>query len=58
MGPHCSFCGTSTGPFAEGDGLFTVLMWASCQATRRSRPLELLADHDPGQPWLQWGFTL
>jgi hypothetical protein len=23
-----------------------------------SRPLELLADHDPGQPWLHWGCAL
>ena len=34
MGPHCSFCGTSTGPFREVEGLFTVLMCADCQAAR------------------------
>jgi hypothetical protein len=58
VGPHCSFCGTSTGPFREVEGLFTVLMCASCQAARRSKPLVLLADHDPGQPWLHWGCAL
>jgi hypothetical protein len=58
VGPHCSFCGTSTGPFREVEGLFTVLMCAGCQAARRSRPAELLADHDPGQPWLHWGCAL
>ena len=26
MGPHCSFCGTFTGPFSEVEGLFTVLI--------------------------------
>jgi hypothetical protein len=25
-GPHCSLCGTFTGPFSEVKGLFTVLM--------------------------------
>lgn len=55
MGPHCSFCGTSTGTFSEVEGLFTVPMRTRCQAARRSGPLELLADHDPGQPWLRWG---
>ena len=60
MGPHCSFCGTSTGPFREVEGLFTVLMCARCQAARTParRPLELLADHDPGEPWLKWGCPL
>jgi hypothetical protein len=54
VGPHCSFCGTFTGPFSEVEGLFTVLMCARCQATRRSSPAELLAHHDPGEPWLKW----
>jgi hypothetical protein len=36
VGPHCSFCGTSTGPFREVEGLFTVLMCAGCQAARSS----------------------
>ena len=50
MGPHCSFCETSTGPFQQVEGLFTVLMCADCQAS----PAELLAHHDPGEPWLKW----
>jgi hypothetical protein len=60
VGPHCSFCGSSTGPFREVEGVFTVLMCADCQAARSSssRPLELLADHDPGEPWLKWGCPL
>jgi hypothetical protein len=57
MGQRCSFCGTSTGPFREVEGLFTVLMCTRCQAARTParRPLELLAHHDPGEPWLKWG---
>jgi hypothetical protein len=60
VGPRCSFCGTSTGPFREVEGLFTVLMCADCQAARTVRPpvVELLADHNPGQPWLHWGSAL
>jgi hypothetical protein len=58
VGPHCSFCGTSTGPFQEVEGLFTVLMCARCQAARRGRPAGLLAHHDPGEPWLKWGCPL
>ena len=33
MAAHCSFCGSTDGPF-KVDGLFTVLMCADCQATR------------------------
>jgi hypothetical protein len=29
-----SFCGTTSGPFAKVEGLFTVLMCADCQAVR------------------------
>jgi hypothetical protein len=54
VGSHCSFCGTSTGPFSQVEGLFTVLMCASCQAVRHEGPAELLAHHDPGEPWLKW----
>jgi hypothetical protein len=53
--PYCSFCGTSTGPFSEVEGLFTVLMCADCQTARQASPPELFAHHDPGQPWLKWG---
>jgi hypothetical protein len=67
--PRCSFCGTSTGPFHQVEGLFTVLMCASCQVARRSspdvawpmtraempdRPAVLLAGYHPGEPWLKW----
>jgi hypothetical protein len=55
MGPHCSFCGISTGPFSEVEGLFTVLMCSRCRAIRHASLPELLAHHDPGEPWLQWG---
>ena len=55
MGPHCSFCGTSTGPFSEVEGLFTVLMCTRCRAIRHASLPELLAHHDPGEPWLKWG---
>ena len=53
MGPHCSFCGTSTGPFSEVEGLFTVLICIPCLAVRQAPAGKLLALHDPGQPWLQ-----
>jgi hypothetical protein len=55
VGPHCSFCGTSTGPFSEVEGLFTVLICIPCLAVRQAAAGQLLALHDPGQPWLQWG---
>jgi hypothetical protein len=58
VGPHCSFCGTTEGPFLAVEGLFTVLMCTGCQTARRGRPAELLADHDPGHPWLHWGCAL
>jgi hypothetical protein len=31
---HCSFCGSTSGPFAKVEGLFTVLMCTDCQAAR------------------------
>jgi hypothetical protein len=55
VGPHCSFCGTSTGPFCEVEGLFTVHICMPCLAVRQTSPGELLGFHDPGQPWLKWG---
>jgi hypothetical protein len=27
----------------------------ACQAAHRACPAGLLADYDPGQPWLHWG---
>jgi hypothetical protein len=58
VGPHCSFCGASTEPFQEVEGLFTVLMCASCQAARQASPTQLLAHHDPGEPWLKWTYSI
>jgi hypothetical protein len=55
VGPHCSFCGTFTGPFSEIEGLFTVLICMPCLEVRQARPDTLLGLYDPGQPWLQWG---
>ena len=34
MARHCSFCGSTSGPFSAVEGLFTVLMCADCQAAR------------------------
>jgi hypothetical protein len=58
MGPHCVFCGTSTGPFQQIEGLFTLLMCTGCQAARRTKPLELLADFDQGRARFHWGCVL
>jgi hypothetical protein len=54
VGPHCSFCGTSTGPFSEVEGLFTVLICIPCLEIRLAQPDTLLGLHDPGQPWEKW----
>jgi hypothetical protein len=53
--PHCSFCGTFTGPFSEVEGLFTVLICVPCLEVRQAQPDTLLGLHDPGDPWLKWG---
>jgi hypothetical protein len=55
VGPHCSFCGTFTGPFSEIEGLFTVLICIPYLEVRLARPDTLLGLHDPGQPWEKWG---
>jgi hypothetical protein len=55
VGPHCSFCGTFTGPFSEVEGLFTVLICIPCLEVRQAQPDTLLGLHDPGQPWEKWG---
>src|SRR5829696_2208135 len=34
MAGHCSFCGSTAGPFNTVGGLLTVLMCADCQAAR------------------------
>jgi hypothetical protein len=55
VGPHCSLCGTFTGPFSEIEGLFTVLICIPCLEVRLAQPDTLLGLYDPGQPWEQWG---
>jgi hypothetical protein len=55
VGPHCSFCGTFTGPFSEVEGLFTVLICIPCLEIRQAPVGELLAFYDPGEPWRKWG---
>jgi hypothetical protein len=71
VGSRCSFCGATSGPFLEVEGAFRLLMCGDCQAARggtrmatptsqaaTGEPTELLADHDPGQPWYHWGCAL
>jgi hypothetical protein len=57
VGPHCSFCGTFTGPFSQVEGLFTVHICIPCLEVRRVRPDTLLGLHDPGQPWDKLGLS-
>jgi len=38
VGPHCSFCGTFTGPFSEIEGLFTVLICIPCLEVLQAKP--------------------
>jgi hypothetical protein len=38
VGPHCSFCGTFTGPFSEIEGLLTVLICIPCLEVRLAQP--------------------
>ena len=51
VGPHCSLCGTFTGPFSEVEGLFTVRICIPCLAIHQAPAGMLLGLHDPGQPW-------
>jgi len=55
VGPHCSFCGTFTGPFSQIEGLFTVADLHPCLEVRLAGSHTVLGLHDPGQPWEQWG---
>jgi hypothetical protein len=52
--PHCSFCGTFTGPFSAVEGLFTVLICISCLEVRQAQPDTLPGLHDPSHLWEQW----
>jgi hypothetical protein len=61
VGPRCSFCGTSTGPFNEVGGLFPLLMCDACRAVRSApapEPTELVVLPDLAEPWLQYGCPL
>ncbi len=42
------FCGTSRGPFATVEGLFTVLICISCLEVRQAQPDTRLGLHDSG----------
>jgi hypothetical protein len=44
---HCSFCGTTSGPFATVEGLFTVLICIPCLEVRQAHPANRIGLHDP-----------
>ena len=45
---HCSFCGTTSGPFATVEGLFTVLICIPCLEVRQAQPDTRVGVHDFG----------
>jgi hypothetical protein len=45
---HCSFCGTTSGPFATVEGLFTVLICIPCLEVRQAQPDTRLSPHNHG----------
>jgi hypothetical protein len=45
---HCSFCGSTSGPFTKVEGLFTVLICIPCLEARQAQPDTRLGLHDPG----------
>jgi hypothetical protein len=45
---HCSFCGSTSGPFAKVEGLFTVLICIPCLEIRQAQPDTRLGLHGPG----------
>jgi hypothetical protein len=45
---HCSFCGSTRGPFTKVEGLFTVLICIPCLAVRQAQPDTRLGLHGPG----------
>jgi hypothetical protein len=52
VGPRCSFCATSAGPFGEFGRLFTVLMCAGCQVVRSGpapEPAQLVVHAEGGR---------
>jgi len=58
VGPRCSFCGTTDGPFLDVEAGLRLLMCPSCQAARGHGTAPLLAAYDPGQPYMQWTCAL
>ncbi len=50
MGPHCSFCGTFTGPCSKIEGLFTVLICIPCLEVRQAQPGTLLGLQSRASP--------
>jgi hypothetical protein len=46
---HCSFCSTTSGPFAKVEGLFTVLICIPCLELRQAQPDTRLDRPDPGR---------
>jgi hypothetical protein len=51
--PRRSFCCSSTGPFSEVEGLFTVLICIPCLEVRQAQPDTLLGFHDPASPQIK-----
>ena len=43
---HCSFCRTTSGPFATVEGLFTVLICIPCLEVRQAQPDTRLRPHN------------
>jgi hypothetical protein len=54
VGPRCSFCGATAGPFLAVEGAFRLLMCGDCQAARggnrTTAPTTQAATGDPGEP--------
>jgi hypothetical protein len=45
---HCSFCGSTSGPFAKVEGLFTVLICIPCFEIRQAQSDTRIGLHGPG----------
>ena len=48
MADRCSFCGSTSGPFARVEGLFTVLICIPCLEIRQAQSDTRLGLHGPG----------
>jgi len=49
-GGRCSFCGSTSGPFAKVEGLFTVLICIPCLEVRQAQPDKCLGPDHAGPP--------